>query len=110
MSLTDYIQHKYAPGDEVANTFYKRLDDAFGRLAALGAVVALTADSGMNDKSQADGTHKVMYLQDNPAQSFRPVSIPRICPKHIAFLPHYGALGSLLRQFDSVTSFFFRTI
>jgi phosphonoacetate hydrolase len=60
LSLTDYIQHKYAPGDEVANTFYKRLDDAFGRLAALGAIVALTADHGMNDKSQADGTPKVI--------------------------------------------------
>ena len=32
-------------------TFYRRIDEQFGRLAALGAVVALTADHGMNDKS-----------------------------------------------------------
>ena len=56
LSLTDYIQHKYAPGDEVSNTFYKRLDDAFGRLSELGAVVALTADHGMNDKSLPDAS------------------------------------------------------
>ena len=28
----------------------------FGRLAALGAMVALTADHGMNDKSNAAGS------------------------------------------------------
>ncbi|MGB0129769.1 MAG: alkaline phosphatase family protein, partial [Rhodocyclaceae bacterium] len=47
LSLTDYIQHKYPPGDPVANEFYRRIDAHFGRLADLGAVVALTADHGM---------------------------------------------------------------
>ena len=63
LSLTDYIQHKHAPGDKVANEFYRRIDDVFGRLAALGATVALTADHGMNDKSMADGTPNVIYLR-----------------------------------------------
>ena len=97
LSLTDYIQHKYAPGDEVANTFYKRLDDAFGRLAALGAVVALTADHGMNDKSQADGTPKVIYLQDFLDQEFGAGSTKVICPITDAFVRHHGALGGFVR-------------
>jgi phosphonoacetate hydrolase len=97
LSLTDYIQHKYAPGDDVANTFYKRLDDAFGRLAALGAVVALTADHGMNDKSQADGTPKVIYLQDFLDQEFGAGSSKVICPITDAFVRHHGALGGFVR-------------
>ncbi len=52
LSLTDYVQHKYAPGEAEANRYYRNMDDCFGRLEALGAVVALTADHGMNDKSQ----------------------------------------------------------
>ena len=97
LSLTDYIQHKYAPGDDVANTFYKRLDDAFGRLAALGAVVALTADHGMNDNSQADGTPKVIYLQDFLDQEFGAGSTKVICPITDAFVRHHGALGGFVR-------------
>src|SRR5439155_1393678 len=51
LSLTDYIQHKYAPGEPEADRYYRNMDAMFGRLDALGATVALTADHGMNDKS-----------------------------------------------------------
>ena len=44
LSLTDYTQHKHAPGDPVSVAFFGRLDECFGRLASLGATVALTAD------------------------------------------------------------------
>ena len=64
LSLTDYIQHKHAPGDPVANQFYHRIDEKFGRLRELGAVVALTADHGMNDKSTPAGKPNVIFLQD----------------------------------------------
>ena len=47
-----------------ARRFYQELDARFGRLAALGAVVALTADHGMNDKSDAAGKPNVIWLQD----------------------------------------------
>ena len=50
LSLTDWVQHKWAPSEDGARTFYKKLDDCIGRLAALDATVALTADHGMNDK------------------------------------------------------------
>jgi phosphonoacetate hydrolase len=37
LSLTDYIQHKYAPGEPEANRYYANMDTLFGRLDALGA-------------------------------------------------------------------------
>ena len=97
LSLTDFIQHKHAPGDPVANTFYQRLDDAFGRLEALGATVALTADHGMNDKSNADGSPKVIYLQDILDQAFGSDTTQVICPITDAFVRHHGALGGFVR-------------
>src|SRR5262249_1538739 len=60
LSLTDYVQHKYAPGEAEADRYYRAMDEMFGRLHAHGAVVALTADHGMNDKSNADGTPRVI--------------------------------------------------
>ena len=97
LSLTDYIQHKHAPGDPVANTFYRRIDEAFGRLAGLGATVALTADHGMNDKSLPDGQPNVIFLQDILDASFGAGSTRVICPITDAFVRHHGALGGFVR-------------
>jgi phosphonoacetate hydrolase len=97
LSLTDYIQHKHAPGDPDANEFYRRIDDAFGRLDALGAVVALTADHGMNDKSTAEGKPNVIFLQDILDHEFGPGDTKVICPITDAFVKHHGALGGFVR-------------
>lgn len=97
LSLTDYIQHKHAPGDPVANEFYHRIDEMFGRLAELGAVVALTADHGMNDKSTADGLPNVIYLQDILDQEFGKGDTRVICPITDSFVKHHGALGGFVR-------------
>ena len=43
LSLTDFVQHKFAPGEEGARTFYRALDACFGRLAAQDATVASCA-------------------------------------------------------------------
>jgi len=64
LSLTDYIQHKYAPGEPEADRYYRDMDALFGRLHQLGAVVGLVADHGMHDKSNPDGSLKVVWLQD----------------------------------------------
>jgi phosphonoacetate hydrolase len=64
LSTTDYIQHKFAPGTDGANRFYAMMDRYLARLDALGAVIALTADHGMNAKTKADGSPDVIYLQD----------------------------------------------
>lgn len=97
LSLTDFIQHKYAPGEPVANDFYRRLDEAFGRLSAFGAIVALTADHGMNDKSTATGAPNVIYLQDILDREFGAGDTRVICPITDSFVKHHGALGGFVR-------------
>ena len=99
LSLTDYIQHKHAPGDPVADEFYRRVDDAIGRLDALGAVVAITADHGMNDKSTADGKPNVVFLQDILDRHFGTGETKVICPITDAFVRHHGALGGFVRVY-----------
>ena len=64
LSLTDFVQHKFAPNEAGARRFYEALDACFGRLAAQDATVALIADHGMNDKSNAEGKPNVIWLQD----------------------------------------------
>lgn len=97
LSLTDYIQHKYAPGTPVSNDFYARLDDSFGRLEALGAVVGLVADHGMNDKSRADDTPNVIYLQDLLDQEFGAGTTRVVLPITDPYVVHHGALGGYAR-------------
>jgi len=99
LSLTDYIQHKYAPHESEAIRFYQEIDARFGRLAGLGAVVALTADHGMNDKSKADGTPNVIWLQDILDAEFGKGDTKVICPITDAFVAHHGALGGFVRVY-----------
>ena len=99
LSLTDYIQHKYAPGTKEANDFYHALDDAFGRLAALGAVVALTGDHGMNDKSNAHGSPNVIYLQEVLDKKIGEGKTKVILPITDPYVAHHGALGSFATVF-----------
>jgi len=97
LSLTDYVQHKYAPTEAAARRFYQDLDKRFGRLAELGAVVALTADHGMNDKSNAAGKPNVIWLQDILDAKFGKGDTRVICPITDAFVAHHGALGGFVR-------------
>jgi phosphonoacetate hydrolase len=99
LSLTDYIQHKYAPGEPEADRYYRNLDAMFGRLDALGAVVALTADHGMNDKANPDGSPRVIWLQDLLDARFGKGSSTVICPITDRFVAHHGALGGFVRVY-----------
>jgi phosphonoacetate hydrolase len=99
LSLTDYIQHKYAPGEAASDRFYRDIDEKFGRLAALGAIVALTADHGMNDKSKPDGTPNVIWLQDLLDAQFGQGVTTVICPITDPFVAHHGALGGFVRVY-----------
>ncbi len=97
LSLTDYIQHKHAPGTPESDAFYKALDDAAGRLAELGAVVGLTADHGMNDKSAADGSPNVVYLQSVLDEAVGAGAARVILPITDPYVVHHGALGGYAR-------------
>ena len=104
LSLTDYVQHKYAPDHPAALAFYAALDDRFARLQELGATVALTADHGMKDKCAQDGSYHIVYLQDLLDQRFGTGGTRVICPITDAFVGHHGSLGGFVRVycFDSV--------
>jgi len=97
LSLTDYVQHKYAPHEPEAKRFYQELDRRFGRLTELGAVVALTADHGMNDKADAEGRPNVIWLQDILDRELGKGDTRVICPITDAFVAHHGALGGFVR-------------
>jgi phosphonoacetate hydrolase len=97
LSLTDYVQHKYAPDEAEARRFYQALDQRFGELEALGAVVVLTADHGMNDKSDAEGRPNVIWLQDLLDAKLGQDDVKVVCPITDAFVAHHGALGGFVR-------------
>ena len=94
LSLSDYIQHKHAPGSKEATEYYNGIDTALGRLLALGATVALTADHGMNDKSKADGTPNIVFLEDLLDKQFGSGKTQVILPITDPYVKHHGALGS----------------
>ncbi len=96
LSLTDYIQHKHGPGDPVSDDFYARLDDAFGRLDRLGAVVALIADHGMNDKAKPDGSPNAIFLQDILDQEFGPGAAKVHLTITDPYVVHHGAMGGFV--------------
>ena len=98
LSTTDYVQHKNAPGSGGANDFYAMMDGYFHKLDALGAVLVLTADHGMNAKHTAEGDPDVIYLQDvldgwrneGTAEGTARVVLTITDP----YVVHHGALGS----------------
>ena len=94
LSTTDYVQHKHAPGDPEANRFFAMMDSYLARLDELGAVVALTADHGMNAKTKLDASPNVIYLQDLLDQWLGSGRSRVILPITDPYVVHHGALGS----------------
>jgi phosphonoacetate hydrolase len=94
LSTTDYIQHKHAPGTPVANAFYAMMDSYWAKLDALGAVLALTADHGMNAKFDDGGQPDVIYLQDVMDGILGDGAARVILPITDPYVVHHGALGS----------------
>ena len=94
LSTTDYVQHKHAPGTPEANAFYRMMDGYLGKLDALGATVAVTADHGMNGKTDAVGRPNILYLQDLLDGWLSPGAARVILPITDPYVVHHGALGS----------------
>ena len=93
LSLTDYMQHTYPPDATESLEFYAAIDDEIGRLIDLGAVVAATADHGMNAKVDDADNPKVIYLETELERRFG--HGPRvILPITDPYVVHHGALGS----------------
>lgn len=99
LSLTDYIQHAHAPGEPESDGFYAAMDERFARLEELGARVVLTADHGMNEKTNDDGSPCVVWLQDVLDEALGAGATTVICPITDAFVGHHGALGGFVRVY-----------
>ncbi|UPH70368.1 phosphonoacetate hydrolase [Abyssibius alkaniclasticus] len=94
LTTTDYIQHKYKPGDAPANAFYEMFDRYLTKLDAMGAAIVVTGDHGMKPKHDESGAPNVIYVQDilddwlgkNAARVILPITDP--------YVVHHGALGA----------------
>jgi phosphonoacetate hydrolase len=94
LSTTDYIQHKYEPGHEIANNFYAMFDRYIGQLDEMGAMLIITADHGMKPKSKEDGSPNAVFLQDHLDDIFSKGKTKVILPITDPYVVHHGALGS----------------
>ncbi len=94
LTTTDYIQHKFAPGEAEADDFHAMVDRYLGEIDGLGATIVVTADHGMNAKHDADGAPSVVHIQDlidgwigtGQGRVILPITDP--------YVVHHGALGS----------------
>ena len=94
LSTTDYVQHKAAPGTAAANDFTAMLDRYLARMDALGATVVLTADHGMNAKTDALGRPNIVFLQQLLDGWYGAGTTRVILPITDPYVVHHGALGS----------------
>lgn len=91
LTTTDFVQHKYKPGSVDANDFLSKIDYWLGELDKLGAIIGVTADHGMEAKTNTDGSPKVQFIEDLlkdqgiPARVILPITDP--------YVVHHGALG-----------------
>jgi phosphonoacetate hydrolase len=94
LSTTDYVQHKAAPGTPQANDFYAMIDRYLGELDDHGATIVVTADHGMNAKTDAFGRPNIIYLQDLLDGWYGAGAARVILPITDPYVVHHGALGS----------------
>ncbi len=99
LSLSDYVQHKHAPDAPEALAFMAEVDQRLGRLMELGATLGIVADHGMTDMSEADGTPRVVYVQDALEARFGAGSVRVICPITDPFVRHHASLGGFVRVY-----------
>ncbi len=94
LSTTDYVQHRYGPDEKDAIDFMVELDGLLAEIDAYGAIMVITADHGMNAKTQADGAPDVAYLQDVLDTAMPGVGARVILPITDPYVVHHGALGA----------------
>ena len=97
LSLSDFVQHAYAPDAPEAIDFVAALDQRLGAFLNGGAVVGLVADHGMSDMSLPDGTPNVVWIGDVLAARFGVHKTRVICPITDPFGRHHASLGGLVR-------------
>ena len=94
LTTTDYVQHKYAPEQPEAQSFYRMFDTYLTQMDAMGAAIVVTADHGMKPKHLKDGSPAVVYVQDLLDQWLGEAKARVILPITDPYVVHHGALGS----------------
>ncbi|WIY25637.1 phosphonoacetate hydrolase [Parasedimentitalea psychrophila] len=94
LTTTDYVQHKYAPDQADAKSFYEMFDKYLTQLDEMGAAIVVTADHGMKPKHLADGSPAVIYVQDVLDEWLGEAAARVILPITDPYVVHHGALGS----------------
>ncbi|MDP5219373.1 phosphonoacetate hydrolase [Ruegeria sp. 2205SS24-7] len=94
LTTTDYVQHKFAPEEAEAKSFYEMFDRYLTELDAMGAAIVVTADHGMKPKHHTDGSPNVVYVQDLMDQWLGKDAARVILPITDPYVVHHGALGS----------------
>ncbi|MGB7321189.1 MAG: phosphonoacetate hydrolase [Albidovulum sp.] len=93
LTTTDYVQHKYAPEQPEAQSFYKMFDTYLAQLDEMGAAIVVTADHGMKPKHDANGDPQVIYVQDLLDDWLGKEAARVILPITDPYVVHHGALG-----------------
>ena len=93
LSTTDYIQHKYAPGDKIANKFYAMIDKYVGQLDKTDSSIIITADHGMKPKSKKNGSPNAIFLQDHLDKLFGKNKTKVILPITDPYVVHHGSVS-----------------
>jgi phosphonoacetate hydrolase len=94
LSTSDYVQHMHPPGFPKANSFYQAIDREFAELDRMGVNLVITADHGMNAKTDHNGRPRVIFLQSMLDQWFEVGSTTVILPITDPYVAHHGSLGS----------------
>ena len=102
LSTTDYIQHKYAPGNETANKFYAMFDKYIGLLNKENVSIIITADHGMKPKSKEDGSPNAIFLQDYLDKKFEPNMAKVILPITDPYVVHHGSLVNAIKEIKDI--------
>jgi len=99
LSLSDFVQHKYAPGEPESDAFLLAIDHRIGQFIQFGAIVGCVADHGMSRKTDFLGNAQILFVQDLLTDALGPDSAQVICPITDPFVRHHGALGSFVRVY-----------
>ena len=94
LSTSDYVQHLFPPGAPEANQFYAVIDEQLANLDRAGATLVITADHGMNAKTDADGRPRILFLQQLLDAWLGTGSTRVILPITDPYVAHHGSLGS----------------
>jgi phosphonoacetate hydrolase len=94
LSTSDYVQHKYEPGDEAANRFYAAVDRSLAAVNRTGATLVVTADHGMRAKADETGVPRAVFLQDTLDGWLGAGAARVILPITDPYVRHHGSLGS----------------